>query len=395
MDNYAICYITSELLITRDVIREADRQWHQRKVHASLLDHFNFTMPCGNHCPIHLAEAQKCFLSDDRKKLYMDFSAPLINETLVHLDADPFNLYVKKNNETCTVKYTGPSNAVMLQKDKCIYALNLKQPISRDLIVSPSRGCKPHTGFPKDLKHFSIGHCELQHPNDEWGFVKVKPYQGNYHVYCAGSKISIEGREEDCPENVFILPYSAKFKINRIEYVGSKIAIEHDQNVGKILKRRIRAVKLEYLLKWKGYGDEDNTWEPKENIGAALILDFELENSKKSTKPTNEEEPSTRSRKSVLVAPTSPSPPKKTVRKTNARFTSVRGQRARDIESEPELKTKLNKDMDEVNSQSDFKIQWEGKDTTELVPVSYAKIIWPQQTIAFYEQRIRWQTKTT
>ncbi|CAL8129191.1 unnamed protein product [Orchesella dallaii] len=103
----------------------------------------------------------------------MDFFAPLINETLVLLDADPFNLYAKKNNETCTVKNTGPSNVVMSEKNKCIYALNLKQPISRHLIVSLSRGCKPHTGFPKDSKHLSIGHCELQHPNDEWDFVQV------------------------------------------------------------------------------------------------------------------------------------------------------------------------------------------------------------------------------
>ncbi|CAL8118120.1 unnamed protein product [Orchesella dallaii] len=183
-----------------------------------------------------------------------------------------------------------------------------------------------------------------------------------------------------------------------------------EYEVEKILKRRIRKGKLEYLLKWKGYGDEDNTWEPKGNIGAALILDFELQNSKKIKKPTNgeEEEPSTRSRKRVPVAPTSLSPPKKTVRvgksttkkakvekKTDARSTSVRGQRLRDSESEPELKTEFIKDMDEVNGQRHFKIQWEGKDTIELVPASYAKIKWPQQVIAFYEQRIRWETKTS
>ncbi|XP_017029525.1 heterochromatin protein 1 [Drosophila kikkawai] len=182
---------------------------------------------------------------------------------------------------------------------------------------------------------------------------------------------------------------------------------EAEYAVEKIIDRRVRKGKVEYYLKWKGYADTENTWEPESNLDCQdLIQQYELSRKDEAEKaaPSKKDRPSSSNkgkdtsarsstastssnkRKSEEPAPVS-AKSKRTVeadQDSGDSMTSSSTGFDRGLEAEKILGASDN------NGRLTFLIQFKGVDQAEMVPSTVANLKIPQMVIHFYEERLSW-----
>merc|ERR1712141_374421 len=171
-----------------------------------------------------------------------------------------------------------------------------------------------------------------------------------------------------------------------LEMPGNKSPVpeeeeEEEYSVEKVLDKRVgKNGKTEYLLKWKGYGDEDNTWEPREKLDCMdLIETFE----KKRKEKTEGKKKDADKRKSGAVD----SPAAAGGKKKKADDDKPRGF---DRSLDPERIIGATDSSGELM----FLIKWKGSDEADLVPAREANTKCPQTVIKFYEERLTWHTSS-
>uniref|UniRef100_A0A2A4J9V2 Heterochromatin protein 1 n=1 Tax=Heliothis virescens TaxID=7102 RepID=A0A2A4J9V2_HELVI len=174
---------------------------------------------------------------------------------------------------------------------------------------------------------------------------------------------------------------------------------EEEYVVEKVLDKRTVKGKVQYLLKWKGYKEEESTWEPVENLDCEeLIKTFEDNRKEKEAKA---KKPEDRGKKRVRESSEETNTSSRKGRGTSVSSADDHKETKRERKEE-KTKSGFDKGLkaEKIIGASDatgdlmFLIKWADSDEAELVPAKVANVKCPQQVIAFYEERLTWHTPT-
>ncbi|CAL8134718.1 unnamed protein product [Orchesella dallaii] len=237
--SFLISYVTGRLMEGKSVLKETGQKWKKGELSESFFDFINFTQPCGEQCPVSHGIFHSCQLSSNMKNVDMEYSLPVINRNLSIMEVDPFDLMLKKRNQTCRLKYVGPRLAIMSSTEDCIYAVQTEKAPVGKLPLSSSLSCKPHLSFKKDDNMYRTETCKKSEEGDEHDYARVKVFDNKYFVYCPNGVYFLGKREVKCPNYVFTLPLSATFTLNNVEYQGKVLSIVYHQKEDPLFIEKI------------------------------------------------------------------------------------------------------------------------------------------------------------
>ncbi|KAJ8365079.1 hypothetical protein SKAU_G00139100 [Synaphobranchus kaupii] len=181
------------------------------------------------------------------------------------------------------------------------------------------------------------------------------------------------------PEAKLPVPAGKKQNKKKVEEVVEEE--EEEYVVEKVLDRRVMKGKVEYLLKWKGFSDEDNTWEPEDNLDCPdLIAEF-LQSQKTAHETGGKRKAESDTEGAVAGEESRP-------KKRKDEPEKLRGF-ARGLDPERII------GATDSSGELMFLMKWKNSDEADLVPAKEANVKCPQVVISFYEERLTWHSYPT
>uniref|UniRef100_A0A2K6KBJ0 Heterochromatin protein 1 n=1 Tax=Rhinopithecus bieti TaxID=61621 RepID=A0A2K6KBJ0_RHIBE len=153
---------------------------------------------------------------------------------------------------------------------------------------------------------------------------------------------------------------------------------EQEYVVEKVLQRVVKG-KVEYLLKWKGFSDEDNTWEPEENLDCPNLMSFC--HHRKTAHETDKSEGGEHKADYDSEDKGEESKPKKKKEESEKSRVFAWGLEPEQI-------------IGATDSTGEFMFLMKGKNSDEagLVPAKEVNVTCPRVVISFYEERLMWRS---
>lgn len=163
---------------------------------------------------------------------------------------------------------------------------------------------------------------------------------------------------------------------------------EEEFVVEKVIDRRVtKENKVEYFLSWKGYGPEDNTWEPEENLDCPeLIEEFERKRKERESEKRKLQEKKGPKKVDKRERESASPPPKKETIKKPKKDEPVSSGFERGLDPQKII------GATDSSGELMFLMKWKGTDEADLVPARQANVKCPQVVIKFYEERLTWHS---
>ncbi|KAF7708489.1 hypothetical protein HF521_017546 [Silurus meridionalis] len=166
--------------------------------------------------------------------------------------------------------------------------------------------------------------------------------------------------------------------------------------VEKIIHRRVNNGKVEYYLKWKGFTDAENTWEPEDNLDCPELIEEFLRNLDVSGE----------TERTDVFPVDSIIQPKEEQTELDANLQHQQHSEREQTECETGESADHNtettnnhpriQEPERIIGSTDrqgelmFLIKWHDTDDVALLSAREASVRWPKMVIGFYEDKLSW-----